>query len=169
MKNIVILAVISALLICCFINTNVWASDKAAPEEVVAKVKEAAAFLSIAGDEGLKEFMDPKGRWVWKNTYVWVLHCDKMTDAAHPLKHKLVGMDLGGLKDIKGNYFFIDFCEVSKKTNGGWVEYWWPKKGERKPSRKISYVLKVPNSPYQVAAGIYDEAVPINELNQFIK
>ncbi|MEA3223829.1 MAG: cache domain-containing protein [Thermodesulfobacteriota bacterium] len=117
----------------------------------------------------MPEFNDPKGRWVWKDTYVWVLDCAKWTDATHPIKPKLVGMNLRGIKDPTGKFFFVAFCEVAKNPNGGWVEYMRPKVGEKKPSRKITYVLQVPNSPYQVAAGIYDENVSLNELNELIK
>ena len=146
-----------------------FASDHATPEDVVAKVKDAAAFLDKAGDKGLEEFMDRNGRWVWKDTYVWVIHAAKGTDAAHPIKAKLVGMQLMNIKDTNGKYFFAEFCNMATKPNGGWVDYMWPKVGEKKPSRKVTYVLQVPNSPYQVAAGIYDDRATIDELNKLIQ
>lgn len=152
-----------------FFFNIVQANERATPGEVIQKVGQAAEFLSKSGDEGLKEFGDPNGRWVWKDTYVWVLHCSKMTNAAHPLKPKLVGMDLAALKDIKGSYFFIKFCEAAKNEKGGWVEYYWPKKGERRPSRKISYILQVPGTEYQVGAGIYNDNTTIERLSNLIK
>lgn len=144
------------------------AEQKATPREVMAKVQEAAAFLSTAGKSGLSEFMDRDGRWVWKNTYVWVLECGKMTDAAHPIMPKLVDKNLAGIKDVRGNYLFVQLCEAAKKPKGGWVEYWWPKVGEKAPSRKITYVLSVPDSPYQVAAGIYDDDISLEQLNKML-
>ena len=161
--------VILLLLSLCFVVVSAHAAEKATPQEVVQKVKEAATFLSKAGDSGLPEFMDKNGRWVWKDTYVWVLHCAKGTNAAHPIKAELVGMKLMGIKDTTGKFFFAEFCNVYKKPNGGWVEYMWPKVGERKPSRKITYVLSVPNTPYQVAAGIYDDKATLVQLNKLIK
>lgn len=145
------------------------AEPTATPREVMEQVREAAAFLQSAGEEGLSQFMDSNGRWVWKDTYVWVLKCDDMTDAAHPLKPILVGKNLAGIKDVRGNYFFVQFCENAKQPAGGWVEYWWPKVGETVPSRKIAYVLAVPGTPYQVAAGIYDEGIPLEELEEMLK
>ena len=49
------------------------------------------------------------------------------------------------------------------------VEYWWPKPGEAKSSRKISYVhsAEVSFKPdIQVGAGIYDDATTVDALNQ---
>lgn len=151
------------------VSTAAYAQERATPEEIVQKVRQAADFLSKAGDAGLAEFSNKNGRWVWKDVYVWVLKCGQMTDAAHPFNQKLVGANLGGMKDAKGNYFFVQFCEKSREPKGAWIEYWWPKLGEKQPSRKISYVLAVPNSPYQVASGIHDDDITLEQLNQLLK
>jgi len=143
-----------------------FAEEKATPQEVIQKVQEAAQFLSTAGEAGLSEFMDRNGRWVWKDTYVFVLRCDQMTVVAHPINPKLVGKNHAGVKDIKGNYFMVQYCDAAKKPQGSWVELWYPKVGERQPSRKLNYVLQVPNTPYQVGAGIYDDTISLEELNR---
>ncbi|CCK81932.1 cache domain-containing protein [Desulfobacula toluolica] len=167
MKSVINLLI--AIFLTAVMAPCVFATDNATSEEVVAKVKDAAAFLNKTGDNGLAEFMDRNGRWVWKDTYVWVIHAEKGTDAAHPIKPKLCGMQLMNIKDTNGKYFFAEFCDVANRPNGGWVDYMWPKVGEKTPSRKITYVLQVPNSPYQVAAGIYNDAATIDELNQLIQ
>ncbi len=145
------------------------AEETATPEEVVKKVEEAARFLSEKGEEGLKALMDPNGPWVWKDTYVWVLHCKTGTNAAHAIKPQLVGMNLMGIRDTDGKLFFAEFCKTAEQPNGGWVEYMWPKVGERTPSRKITYVLQIPGTEYQVAAGIYDETAQRSELEALIE
>jgi len=160
--------ILFSLFVVMGFTSQAMAVDPATPKEVVDKVKAAADFLSQSGDSGLEQFMDKSGGWVWKDTYVWVIHAEAGTNAAHPIKPKLVGMQLMGLKDPTGKLFFAEFCDVAKQANGGWVEYMWPKVGEKKPSRKITYVLQVPNTPYQVAAGIYDETAEIGELNALI-
>lgn len=157
------------LMVLFFGHTNIVAQETASPTEVVQKVKEAAAYLSEKGDAGLSEFMDIKGRWVWKDTYVWVLHCEKGTNAAHPIKPKLVGSNLMGIRDTNGKLFFAEFCNMAKNPKGGWVEYMWPKVDDTKPFRKVTFVLSVPNTPYQVGAGIYDDKITINELNKLIE
>ncbi len=152
-----------------FFTMTVYAGDQATPQEVIQKVKEAADYLSKKGEAGLADFNKKGTKWVWKDTYIFVYCCKKGTVAAHPIKPKLVGKNLMGLKDIKGNMLFVRLCEAAKNPKGGWVEYWWPKPGEKKPSRKISYILQVPGQPYQVAAGIYNDKITVDELNKMLK
>ncbi len=142
---------------------------RASPEEVVQKVRRAADFLSRRKADGIAAFQDPDGEWVWKDTYVWVLQCGAGTNAAHAIKPKLVGMNLMGIRDTAGKLFFAEFCEMARHPNGGWVEYLWPKVGERTPSRKITYILQVPRTDYQVAAGIYDETADLADLRKLIE
>jgi signal transduction histidine kinase len=143
-----------------------WAEDSAPPEEIVAKVKEAAEKLAAAGEAGLAEFNEKESPWVWKDTYVFVTNCDAGVMSAHPIKADLIGEEIMPIKDTKDTLFFADLCEASKQANGGWVEYWWPKPGEEEGSRKISYIMAVENTPYQVSAGVYDEGVDIAELEK---
>jgi len=165
-KTMVVICITLALF--CFSTLTIHAenNEKATPAEVFNKVKEASAFLQKNGDEGLKEFMDINGQWVWKDTYVWVLQCEKGTNAAHPIKPGLVGKKLIGIKDTKGKLFFAEFCNLKDNPEGGWVEYMWPKVGKKTPSRKVTYVLQVPGIPYQVAAGIYNEIITLDELKK---
>jgi signal transduction histidine kinase len=146
-----------------------FCQEKATPEEVIQKVREAAEYLSKTHGEAVSEFNNPNSKWVWKDTYIFVYKCKDGTVAAHPIKPKLVGKKLMGLKDIKGHMFFVELCEVSKKPKGGWVEYWWPKPGEKTPSRKISYMIHVKGTDYEVGAGIYDDTISVEELNNLIK
>ena len=70
------------------------------------------------------------------------------------------------LKGTKGTEFFPKFCEATKTPDGVWVEYCWPKPGEKEGSRKVSYALRVSNTPYIVGAGIYDDSATITELQK---
>ena len=154
----------------CLLTLTAHADDSATPGEVIQKVREAADFLSKAGDAGLTAFADKAGKWVWKDTYVWCAQLRQADRMRHiPSTRNSWGPPLAGMKDAKGNYFFVQLCDKCKEPKGAWVEYWWPKVGEKQPSRKISYVLSVPDSPYQVAAGIYDEQIPLEELYQLLK
>jgi cytochrome c len=165
------LKVIGFLFVSIFLvaTSSVSAEDKATPREVIQKVREAVAFLNSEGETGLLEFAAPDGRWVWKNSYVWVVKCGEMKDVAHPINPQLAGRNFAGLKDTKGQFYLVKMCEVAGQVNGGWVEYWWPKAGDKDPSRKVAFILQVPNSPYQVAASIYDDEDTISELNQMVK
>ncbi len=50
------------------------------------------------------------------------------------------------------------------RLHGGWFEYPFPKPGEKGPSRKVTYMLAVPGTPYVVGAGVYDETVTLEQL-----
>lgn len=146
------------------------AQDAATVDEVLAKVREAAKYLEQKGEDGVAEFGDKESRWTWKDTYVWVLDCDNFTNKAHPINPALVGADLAGYVDKRGNYFFVQFCEIAEQApeKGGWVEYWWPKPGETEATPKVTYVLQVPGQNMQVAAGVYSE-LNAAELNEALK
>jgi len=61
------------------------------------------------------------------------------------------------LRGTKGTEFFPKLCQATKTPSGVWVEYWWPKPGEKRGSRKVSYALEAGDTPYIVGAGIYDD------------
>jgi cytochrome c len=141
--------------------------DHATAQEVVAKVKEAAGTLSKTGD--VAQFNQNPSPWVWKDTYIFVLDCDKMTQAAHPLRPDIRGSEISSIKDPKGNSIFPNpkgICEAARKPSGTWAEYWWAKPGKTEGSRKVSYLLAAKGTPYVVAAGIYDDKATIAELSK---
>jgi hypothetical protein len=140
--------------------------DKATAQEVVEKVRQAANTLSQSGEAGLAQFDKKEGPWVWKDTYIFVFDCVKATIAAHPIRPDLIGKDTTGLRGTKGTEFFPKLCQATKTPSGVWVEYWWPKPGETRGSRKVSYGLKAGDTPYIVGAGIYDDKTAIADLKK---
>jgi hypothetical protein len=159
-KILVVLAV--ALLVVALPNVAV---GQATAREVVAKVRRAASTLSTKGD--LAPFNQKQGPWVWKDTYIFVVDCDKKVIAAHPIKPELIGQDYASLKDTKGKNFFPEgWCDAAKKPSGIWIEYSWPKPGEKEGSRKLTYGLSAKGTPYAVGAGIYDDKATIAELSK---
>ena len=97
--------------------------DHATAKEVVAKVKEAASTLSKTGDPA--QFNQNPSPWVWKDTYIFVLNCDKMTNVAHPLRPEIRSAEMSSIKDPKGNTIFPNpkgICEAARKPSGTWVE-----------------------------------------------
>lgn len=142
--------------------------DAATAEEVIAKVHEAAKYLHDKGQAGFPDFNN-NARWVWKDSYVFVYSCRDNKMVSHPLRPDLVGKPILQMEDDKGNLLFQKLCDASNKPNGGWVEYWWPKPGEAKASRKISYTRSTEVSfqpDVRVGAGIYDDAMSVEELNK---
>ena len=163
--------VLGTMLLVFTLCTVAIGQDKATPQEIVDKVHQAADSLSKsaaspAGEASLTPFNQKESPWVWKDSYIFVLDCSKNTIAAHPIKAELVGKDTTKMADTKGRAFFGDLCAAKQKPTGAWVEYWWPKPGEKEGSRKIGYAQLAPGTPYVVAAGIYDDKVTIAELEK---
>ncbi len=146
------------------------ANTPATPDEVVTKVHEAVQHLNTKGLAGFSDFNNNKdARWVWKDTYVFVYSCRDNVMLGHPLRPDMVGKSILQMKDDKDHLLFQDMCKAGANRDGGWVEYWWPKPGEAKSSRKISYVhsAEVSFKPdIQVGAGIYDDKLSVEELNK---
>ena len=151
------LTLISLAVCFCFMLTGLTAaSEKATEDECMAKCKEAAQMVADKGlDPTLAVIMDKNGPFVWKDTYIFCIDMDKKANIAHPIKPKLIGKNLMHVKDVNGKMFFAEFINVAKSSGSGWVDYMWPKKGEKKPSPKATYVYRVPGQNVFMAAGIY--------------
>ena len=137
------------------LSAGAWAADAATADEVVTKVKAAAADVGAGGDASLAAYNDPKGKWAWKDTYVFVMDCTAGVMSAHP-NDKVKGMKLADLKGKANENLGPALCAAAAKgANGGWVEYMWTKPGAEGNHRKVSYVL--PAGKYAVGAGVYDD------------
>jgi len=99
-------------------------TGRATPLEVYEKVTEAAQYLSNAGSAGLREFKTPGGRFVWKNTYVWVTQCDELYCLPGP-KSSDIGVNIAKAKCYQtGKLYVLNLCfEAKDNSNGAWVEY----------------------------------------------
>ena len=121
----------------------------------MAKCKEAVAMIKQVGLEaGLAKIQDSKGPFVWKDSYVYVQSMEGRI-LAHPFVPALIGKDSLGMKDSNGKMFVNEEIEVAK-SGEGWIQYMWPKPGEKTSSSKICYVLRVPGEDAMVCAGIYE-------------
>ena len=152
-----VLVAISVLLM----GSTAMAGEKAAPKDVYDLVIKAYDVVAALKEDSLVAFNDPKGEFIYKDTYVFVMQCPEYV-VAHPYAiDKLEG------KDLREKFpFQITLCDGGKNPQGTWVEYKWPKPGSKEPSRKISFVIGVKDTPYTIAAGIYDDNTSITELNQ---
>ena len=141
--------------------------EKATPQQVVQKVRQAAEYLSKQGEPGLHTFKQRRSDYVWANTYVFVIDCEQRKVAANPL-FGFVGMPLSNLKDPTGKAIGPMFCPSgstpSNSNKGYWVEYHWPKAGQKEPARKLTYIEPVPDTPFTVGAGIYDDKLTTTDL-----
>jgi signal transduction histidine kinase len=77
-------------------------------------------------DAAFKEINNKEGKFVWK---------DQSNPPKQPNK---------------------EMVDLAKDKGEGWVEYMFPKPGEEAPSKKISYIYRVPGQNLLVGAGIYE-------------
>lgn len=132
-------------------------TQKATPELVVQKVNRAAQLLHEEGNAAFDRFRGKGSEFIFAGTYVWI-HDINGIMRMHPIKYKMEGNFILGMKDSNGKAFFAEMNSVAKSKGRGWVEYAWPKPGESKPSTKVSYVklVEVGDKKYIVGCGIYD-------------
>lgn len=168
MKKLLHIFIASFIIFSILITGNALAEERATAEEIYDMVLKGLNVLERIGEDGLVAFNDPKGEFVWKDTYVQVYNCEAQQIVGHirPDLLKWTPEKFASIVDKKGNKITQLICEGSKNPNGSWVEYWWPKAGETEPSRKITFVIQVPGLPYQVSAGIYDDNLSLDELNK---
>ncbi|MBI9092993.1 MAG: cache domain-containing protein [Desulfobacterium sp.] len=121
-----------------------WAVGAAIPIELAEKGLRKRSINTIKNlryGEGNKE-------------YFWIHDMDtKMV--MHPINPDLEGKDLKGIKDPDGNHLFTEMVNVCKENGEGYVEYIWPKPGEKVPVPKISYVKLFKPLGWIVGTGVY--------------
>ena len=133
------------------------ATEKPTVTKIVAKVEEGCKLLQAEGLKAVSKFKSKDSVFIFSGTYIWIHDMDgKMV--MHPIKYKMDGNDLIGLKDAGGKLFFAEMNSLVKQKGAGWVDYMWPKPGEKAPSKKISYVKLCPveGKELVLGCGVYD-------------
>ncbi len=146
------------LLIGLVLGNSAFAEESATRDEIVAKCAEATQALLEDRAAGIAEIADPKGRFVWKNTYVFLMDMQGNM-LAHPIIPQLT--EKGPLLDLidknpkEPKKIMIEFIDVAKKNGAGWVWYKWTKPLEKGVFDKFTYIQRVGYSDLIVGAGIY--------------
>jgi hypothetical protein len=65
-----------------------------------------------------------------------------------------------------GEQIAADMYAAGGKPHGGWVAYDYPKPGETQATRKVTYLLAAPGTPYVISAGIYDATAQVADLDR---
>ncbi|HEU4344344.1 MAG TPA: cache domain-containing protein [Candidatus Binatia bacterium] len=128
-------------------------------KQIVALVDSAAALIESKGKDAFPELKKKGSKWYKEQTYVFVDDING-TVLVNPPSPEIEGKNLIDMKDAKGKPLIQEFIKIAKTKGSGWVDYWWPKPGENKPSKKLSYIKKasMPNGDMViVGAGIYSE------------
>jgi len=135
-------------------------SETLTTELIMKKVDEAVILLGKKGEAAFPEFQGKDSDFIFAGTYIWI-HDQNGVMRMHPIKYKLNGRNLINMSDSTGKLFFAVMNEVAEEEGSGWVDYMWPKPGDKKPSPKISYVkqVKFGEDTFVAGCGTYDPAV----------
>jgi hypothetical protein len=145
--------------------------DRATPQEVIQRVQEAAQDLAKSGEPGLATFSSKNATSVWKGIYTFVLSCEGGTAVgiANPVRPEPMATPMAQILTFgpkSGEQIAADFCAAGRQPHGGWVEYNFPKPGETRAARKMSYLLAAQGTPSVVGAGLYDEKARVEDLDR---
>lgn len=149
-------AMIVALVVCYGILFAIHATA-GTRDDCITKCKEAVALIQTKGiDAGIKEIGDKNGRFVWNDGINYVFLMDmKSNMLAHPIMPKLTkAKNLIDSQDVNGRKFNVDMIEAAKKGKG-WTHYIWPVPGMNVNKPKYTYIYRIPDTDYYVAAGYY--------------
>lgn len=144
------------------------ATTKPTTDMIKEKAAKACALLTKEGKAAFPKFKGKDSEFIFAGTYIWI-HDLEGVMRMHPIKPKMEGQRFIGLKDSAGKLLFADMNKVAKEKGSGWVDYMWPKPGEKQPSRKVSYVklCKVDGEDLVLGCGVYD--LPEAEVDKLVK
>lgn len=92
------------------------------------------------------------------NNYFWVNDMIPRM-IMHPYSPALNGRDLSDNRDSNGKRLFVEFVNVVKKQNAGFVDYTWPRPGGTALAEKLSYVSLFQPWGWVVGTGVYVDAI----------
>lgn len=99
------------------------------------------------------------------NEYFWINDMHPRM-VMHPIKPELEGKDLAENKDPTGKRLFVEFVNMVKSNDAGYVFYLWPKPGSDKPVQKVSYVKGFAPWGWIIGSGVYVDNVDTTLLNR---
>lgn len=106
---------------------------------VVDMVKDAVAQIERRGQNAYPLLRDPKGRFVAKDAYVFVVEPNGR-EVVNPAFPNLEGRNLLELKDTQGKALVREMLETARARGSGWVDYMWPRPGESTSTQKSAFV-----------------------------
>ncbi len=154
----VMLGSMLAILTLLFIVGPCLATDqKATREECIVKTKEAIKMIKEKGIEAtLEKLNDRQGPFVWKDTYVFCFEEDSFKMTGNAFVGRMREYSMKGYMDVNGKLVFQEFVKMINDKGQGWVDYMHRRRQDEEPRKKISFVMKAPDTNLIVGAGIYE-------------
>ncbi|NRR29642.1 cache domain-containing protein [Oxalobacteraceae bacterium] len=123
-------------------------------DECIALVKKAIVFAKANGrDKIIAEINSKSPNFRVKDLYLFMSTSTDGAVLAHGANTKLVGRELGDLRDVDGVFFARKFRDVINSKEGkGWVDYKWPNSASGQIEPKSTYLERADDVYY--ACGI---------------
>ena len=125
----------------------------------VDEVEAAAALIAKEGRQAFAQLRDPKGRFIFHDTYVFV-NDTAGVELVNPAFPALEGKNLSANRDSAGQFFVRDYIRLATSQGSGWVRYQWPRPSDPgKAVTKLTYVREVKTPQGEtlvVGSGLYD-------------
>jgi signal transduction histidine kinase len=122
-------------------------------------ISQAAALVEKDGKKALPLLRDPKGPFVFMDTYIFMVSPEgiELFNAAVP---QLEGKNIIDAKDLKGNNLIRDEISLAMKNGQGWLDGYWYRPGDDKPALKHTFVKRIQfeGKPCVIGSGFYPPA-----------
>ncbi len=133
------------------------ASTKATAQMIIDKVNEACALLEKEGQAAFPKFLGKDSPFIFAGTYISIHDLEGFV-LLHPIKAKMNGQRLMDLVDANGKLIYVAEDKIAKEKGAGWVDYMWPKPGEKTASHKVAYakLCRIDGKQVVLACGAND-------------
>ena len=134
-----------AIFICILVTSVYAAEERGMPTEAKKLLENAVAYVKANGEKkALKEFNNPKGRFVKGDMYIFAYN-PKAVLLANPRFPNVVGKDLYNEPDTEGKRFRQVIVNTANSYGSGMVDYMYMNPVTKKEELKVVYFQKVGN------------------------
>ena len=92
-----------------------------------------------------------------KNDYFFI-YDENHIAISHPDPH-ILGRDMSEYKDLKGQSVIKTMWEETGKHGEGFSTFWWPRLGEDRPVKKLTYFIHYPKWNWLIGTGLFIDDV----------
>ena len=111
-------------------------------------------FEKVGAEQAYKDFSVKGSEYNKGEFYIFVTALNDGSLTFHGANPRLVGKNLGKLKDIDGKMFVTEFREVANGPGEGWVDYKWPHPETKKITPKHTFIKK--SGDYYFGIGYFE-------------
>lgn len=137
------------------LTTVAYSQERGTKDEAKALVDRAMAHLrEVGAQKAFSDFTNDSAKWVVKDMYVFAYDMSGTT-LAHGANAKLVGKNMGEMRDSDGRSPPLEMGKLASIKGAGWYDYNFIHPVTKKSAPKTSYVSKIPNMDAYVGVGVY--------------